>query len=103
MSEFVFSVVENDDADVDPYPYVFVDDDGRYRELSTDEKAYLQEKFSPFDGARPYVKSRYWQMTPDSRLSGFLARKRLPRGLKEGERPEARKWWELWRPNLTRI
>ena len=40
---------------------VFIDNDGSARELTDAEKTYVDADFSPFDGARPYVKSRYGQ------------------------------------------
>jgi hypothetical protein len=98
MSEKRFALVQRDDDNLSPYPYIYVNDDGSYRELSSNEKAYLQEEFSPFDGDRPYVKSRYWQKSADGNVFGFLKRKKLPRCLKEGEIPDRKKWWEFWKP-----
>src|ERR1700742_755303 len=40
--------------------YVYVNQDGSVREISVGEQAYLTRRFDPFDGARPYIKSRYW-------------------------------------------
>ena len=97
MGEFQFAVVNNDQAKLNPYPYVYIEVDGSYRELLAAEKVYLQEKFHPNDGNRPYVKSRYWQLTPDAKLSGFLFRKKLLRGLKEGKAPKQKKYWDFWR------
>lgn len=96
MNEFLYAIVQGDEAKLEPYPYVYINDDGSYRELSKDEKAYLQERFHPADGGRPYVKNRYWQLTPDGKLSGFLSRKKLMKGLKEGEPPAPKRWWEFW-------
>lgn len=60
------------------FKYVHVEVDGTVRELNADEKVYLQEEFHPNDGARPYIKSNYWQKTPGSKIYGFLKRIRVP-------------------------
>ncbi|TSE07986.1 hypothetical protein [Aquimarina algiphila] len=61
------------------FEYVYVNNDGTVRELYNDEIEYLNEKFHPADGARPYVKSRYKSLTPDTKMSGFIQRNRVPR------------------------
>jgi predicted metal-dependent hydrolase len=61
--------------------FVWVNDDGSVRELTPDERDYLNTEFHPNDGARPYIKDRYRDRTPDGRLGGFLLRKRVPRGI----------------------
>lgn len=61
------------------FPYVHVETDGTVRELYDDEKEYLQEEFSPMDGARPYIKYNYRQLTPDKKIHGYLKRSRVPR------------------------
>jgi hypothetical protein len=78
----------------DPYPYVYVEDDGSFRELYADERQYLQEKFHPADSGRPYVKSSYRSRTPDGRLCGFLERSQLPQALQGGH--IRRSWWRFW-------
>mgnify|MGYP001076049131 CR=1 FL=1 len=75
-----FAVVSYGEAQADPYPYVWVNDDGSYRELETSERRYLEQAFSPFDGARPYVKSGYASRTPGGHLRGYLRRSLLPEG-----------------------
>ena len=57
---------------------MYVENDGSVRELDKTEEAYLSEKFHPNDGARPYVKFSYKQLTPDGNVSGFIARRRVP-------------------------
>lgn len=59
--------------------FVWVEDDGTARELTTEELEYLNTEFHPGDGGRPYIKARYSARTPDDRLSGFLLRRQLPR------------------------
>ena len=38
---------------------IWINDDGSARELSEADKKYVDTEFSPFDGARPYIKSTY--------------------------------------------
>ena len=61
------------------FEYVWVEDDGGARELDAGEQEYLNTKFEPFDGARPYIKFRYDSLTPDGRPSGYLRRRQLPK------------------------
>jgi hypothetical protein len=63
------------------FEYVYVEDDGNARELDAEEREYLNTKFEPGDGARPYIKFRYESLTPDGRLSGYLRRRQLPKGI----------------------
>ena len=58
--------------------FVYVNEDGSARGLTTDESEYLSTEFEFGDGARPYVKAHYEARTPDGRLSGFLERSKLP-------------------------
>lgn len=61
------------------FEYVYVNEDGTVSELDDDEVEYLKTEFSPADGARPYIKSRYKQLTPDRKISGFILRNRVPK------------------------
>jgi hypothetical protein len=61
------------------FEYVYVNEDGTVSELDDEDVEYLKTEFSPADGARPYIKSRYRQLTPDKKKSGFILRKRVPR------------------------
>ena len=61
------------------FPYVTVDDDGGVRELTADEEQYLNTRFEPGNGARPYVKSWYEQRNALGSMRGFLRRDRVPR------------------------
>jgi hypothetical protein len=88
-----FAVVSRNESLKDPYPYVYVNDDGSWRELQDYEKSYLEERFHPCDGARPYVKFRFYSKTAEGRLCGFLRRSKLPRGLVEGEIAPPEPWW----------
>ena len=82
-----YAVVAPDEARLDPYPYVYVDRDGGARELHPDERSYLESYFSPFDGARPYIKSRYPGLNGWGEISGYLKRSKLPNGLQVSSAP----------------
>ncbi len=60
---------------------VYVEDDGSVRELTDDEKEYVDTKFSPFDSARPYFKAHYEDRLPDGSIRGFLHRDEVPDGM----------------------
>lgn len=63
------------------FNYVYVEEDGGARELDANEREYLSTRFHPADGARPYIKFRYESLTPDDRLSGYIRRSQLPKGI----------------------
>lgn len=68
------------------FEFVYVENDGVVRELDEEERAYLLENFYFMDGNRPYIKTRYRQLTPDGKISGFIRRVRVPKRIeiKEG-------------------
>lgn len=78
MASDGYAEVEAWEAKRNPYPVVYVNEDGTFRECTGPEREYLEERFHPADGARPYVKDSYRQRTPDGRISGFLRRAGLP-------------------------
>ncbi|MGE3166374.1 MAG: hypothetical protein AB7O52_15825 [Planctomycetota bacterium] len=96
MASYEFAVVSKSEARRQPFPYVYVEDDGTYRDLAEAEREYLQEAFHPADGDRPYVKWRYGSRTPTGSLQGFLKRSRLPKGMRLGDPRPARPWWRFW-------
>ena len=96
MEYHTIAVVTNKEASKVPYPYVYVNRNGSFRELDQNEKEYLETKFHGNDGGRPYIKGRYSSRTPDGKLYGFLKRTKLPKGVKVGELPPPRKWWQIW-------
>jgi len=57
---------------------IWVESDGSARELTDAEKKFVDTEFSPFDGARPYIKSRYEQRDGWGEIKGFLLRRELP-------------------------
>ncbi len=79
MSGDGYAEVTKDEARQVPYPVVYVNSDGTYRECTESERKYLQTGFHPGDGARPYVKDSYSQKSPDGDMSGFLFRYQLPK------------------------
>lgn len=60
------------------FPYVRIHSDGSARELSPEERAYLNEEFEPTDGGRPHIKSHYEQLDGWKCLAGFIERSRVP-------------------------
>ena len=63
------------------FEFVYVENDGTVRELDNDEIDYLKMEFVSTDGARPYIKSTYEQLTPDNKRLGFLHRSKVPNGI----------------------
>ena len=63
------------------YHYIFVEDDGTAREVTSDEREFLETEFDPFDGARPYIKTRYETLDGYGGLSGYLPRRQLPENI----------------------
>jgi hypothetical protein len=57
---------------------VRIDVDGSVWELTDAEKKCVDTEFSPFDGARPYIKSDYQQGTALGAINGFIDRKKVP-------------------------
>jgi len=52
--------------------------DGSAWELTDDEKQYVDTEFSPFDGARPYIKESYEQRTASGAINGFVDKRKVP-------------------------
>jgi hypothetical protein len=68
--------------------FVYIGEDGTARELTEDERNYLNTPFEGPDGARPYIKWRYGQLTPDKKLLGYLERRRVPKHVPIKSAPE---------------
>ena len=79
--DLAYSVVSESEAKSLPYPYVFVNNDGTARELHPDECSYLETRFYPTDGGRPYVKGTYDQKNGLGELGGFCLRSKIPSDL----------------------
>ena len=69
-----------ENGEPEPYAHVYVNADGSARELHAKERTYLETRFDPFDGARPYVKRSYSQKDGWGEIEGFLQRSKLPKG-----------------------
>jgi hypothetical protein len=83
------AVVSSTAALQKPYPYVFVNNAGTVRELHPEERKYLETPFSPFDGARPYVKQDYGSVDGSNTIEGFCPRSKIPNGLVIGDAPSS--------------
>jgi hypothetical protein len=59
---------------------VYVNEDGSVRELTEAEKTHVNTEFSPLDGARPYIKSRYSDRAAWG-IQGYLPRAEVPVGV----------------------
>jgi hypothetical protein len=70
--------------------FVRVNPDGSIRELTQDEKDYLNTDFHGTDGARPYVKSRYDDRDGWGSIGGFLDRERVPQNIEVMPTPSTR-------------
>src|ERR1043166_8778125 len=66
---------------------VYVNEDGSVRELTGAEKTYVSTQFSPLDGARPHIKSRYLDWTTWG-IQGYLPGAEVPRGVAIAPAPE---------------
>jgi hypothetical protein len=82
-----YAVVDEKEARMDRYPCVYVNLDGSARELHEGERRYLETRFSPFDGARPYVKGSYSQKDGWGEIKGFLKRSHLSHETAVGPAP----------------
>ena len=59
--------------------FVMVNDDGSVRELTNEEREYVEDDHLPGDG--PYIKKSYRSLDGWGNISGFILRKRLPKGI----------------------
>jgi hypothetical protein len=75
------AIVSAAEAELVPYPYVYVNDDGTVRELHADERQYLEKPFPPTDGGRPHVKSAFTARDGWGSIQGFCRRSKVPRNL----------------------
>jgi hypothetical protein len=83
---------------------VWINDDGSAREITDAEKKYVDAEFSPFDGARPYIKSYYEQRNGWGKLSGYLQSTKLPKGMPINPAPlraTRRKQRRQWRSRFS--
>jgi hypothetical protein len=64
--------------------------DGLVWELTDAEKKHVDTEFSPFDGARPYIKSGYQQRTALGAINGFIDRGKVPDDIPINPAPKGR-------------
>jgi hypothetical protein len=92
-----YVVVDTAAASLEPYPYLFVENDGSVRELHFEERKYLETPFSPFDGGRPYIKEDYESRDGWKSIKGFCPRAKIPDGMHIAAAPD-----ENPNPNLSK-
>ncbi len=74
----LFAIVSESDSRSVPYPYVYVEKDGKVRELHAGERTYLETPFYPTDGSRPFVKSFFNQKNDVGDMRGYCLRSKIP-------------------------
>jgi hypothetical protein len=82
-----FAVVSAEEAQQIPYPYIYVNADGTARELHQAERDYLEEAFSPMDGARPYVKGNFNARDGSDSIKGYCHRSEVPSNIPIADAP----------------
>ena len=97
-----YVVVDTAAASLEPYPYVFVENDGSVRELHLEERKYLETPFSPFDGGRPYIKEDYESRDGWKSIKGFCPRAKIPDGIHIAGAPDDSLDPNLPNPNLSK-
>ena len=58
--------------------FVYVEEDGSVRDLTPEERAYLNTPFDGADSGRPFIKSSYGSIAPSGARSGFMYRSMVP-------------------------
>jgi hypothetical protein len=64
------------------FDYVYVDDDGSVRELTTAEEEFLSTAVFPSGEVDRFIKSKYESTTAEGRMAGYLQRRRVPRKIR---------------------
>jgi hypothetical protein len=82
-----YAIVNSDQIEIHPYPYIYVNTDGTARELHPNERTYLETPFHPADGGRPYIKGRFSCKDGWGDIKGFLKRSKLPPTITVGPAP----------------
>lgn len=112
-----FRIVSSEEARMEPYPYVYVTDDGAVHELADEQREHLETFFHPFDGLRPYIKSSFDSTNGWGNQGGFCQRSMIPDDVMVIKEPfkrpqsaaplkaktpgfstaaERKKWWKFW-------
>ena len=82
-----FRIVDEDQARIEPYLWVQVEEDGSASELHISERRYLETSFETTDSGRPYTKENYEQKDGWGSLRGPLMRTKLPENMAIGPAP----------------
>lgn len=72
----------------EPYPYVFVEEDGSVRELHPRERRFFETPMAPTDGSSPYIKKSYAYRDRYGLFHGYCLRTKIPSQLKIQDAPE---------------
>lgn len=75
-------------AKKEPYPYVFIEEDGRVRELHPRERRFFETPMSPMDGSMPYIKRSYSYRDRYGLFSGYCLRTKIPTHILIQDAPE---------------
>lgn len=71
-------VLVSENAIKEPYPYVFVEENGSVRELHTRERSFFETPMEPTDGSMPYIKNFYNYRNRFGVFSGYCLRTKIP-------------------------
>ncbi len=72
----------------EPYPYVFIEENGNVRELHPRERRFFEMPMEPTDGSRPYIKRSYAYRDRYGLFSGYCLRTKIPSHLMIQDAPE---------------
>ena len=72
----------------EPYPYVFVEENGTVRELHFRERMFFETPMEPTDGSMPYIKKFYNYRNSFGIFSGYCLRTKIPSHLTIQMAPE---------------
>ena len=81
-------VLVSESAIKEPYPYVYIEENGSVRELHLREHRFFEMPMYPTDGSRPYIKSSYNYRNRFGSFSGYCLRTRIPSHLEIQNPPE---------------
>ena len=79
MSRRKWPLISEEEASRDPYPWIFSDSDENLRELTDEEKAYLESPEPTGDEHTwPLIRGRFCGLAPDGGRRGFVHRSSVP-------------------------
>jgi hypothetical protein len=71
-------VLVSESAIKEPYPYVFIEENGSVRELHLRERRFFETPMEPTDGSAPYIKRSYQYRNSFGSFRGYCLRTRIP-------------------------